>query len=436
MKLLERILIGILLVVAAVIVVHAPLTVWLGTVWPHWSEVVKAWKEILTAVALVLLVIAAVRRKQFGVLMNDRLMQLALIYAGLHFVMIGVFNTNLHQAGAGILIDLRYVLYFVVVYGALQLYPRYRKLFIQVFVWGAALVIGFGLLQIFVLPKDILAHIGYSKATIAPYLTIDKNQSYIRINSTLRGPNPLGAYAMAVLTMMLAYAVKYGRKLQSMQLLWLALGAIGIGLVLGASYSRSADIALVVAIFALFVVVVSRKTRGRLIVAAAALLIAAGIGLYAFRNTHFVSNVVLHINPSGGSSMNSNEGHAESLVTGMRRLAVQPLGEGVGSTGSASLGTQNALIIENQYLFIAHEVGWAGLVLFVWLFGEVLWRLWQRRASAFALGTFAVGCGLAVIGLLLPVWTNDTVSMVWWGMAAVALATGATATKAKKVKQR
>lgn len=429
MKLLERLLVGILLLVAAGIVVHAPLTVWLGTVWPHLNEVVKAWKELLMAVALVILVGVAVRRKQFGVLMNDRLMQLALVYAGLHFVMIGVFDTGLHQAGAGILIDLRYVLYFVVVYGTLQLYPHYRKLFMQVFGWGAVIVIGFGLLQIFVLPKDVLAHIGYGKATIQPYLTIDKNQSYIRINSTLRGPNPLGAYAVGVLTMLLAYALRVGRKLQSTQLLWLALGAIGTALVLGASYSRSADIALAVAVIAAFVVVVSQKARTRLIVGTLAVLVVVGLALYVFRDTHFVSNVVLHINPSGGSSVNSNEGHAESLIDGVRRLAVQPLGAGVGSTGSASLDTKNALIIENQYLFIAHEVGWLGLVLFLWLFGEMMYRLWQRRASAFALGTLATGCGLAVIGLLLPVWTDDTVSIVWWGMAAVALAAGA---KAKK----
>jgi len=424
-RLVERVLMGLLLVVAAGIVVHAPLTVWLGTIWPHGNEVVKAWKEILTAIALVLLVAVAIRKKQFNVLMNDRLMQVALLYAGLHFVMIGVLNTDLHQAGAGILIDLRYVLYFVVVYGALQLYPHYRRLFVQVFAWGAVVVVGFGLLQIFVLPADILAHIGYSKATIAPYLTIDKNQSYVRINSTLRGPNPLGAYAMAVLSMMLAYVLRYYRKLQSLQLLWLALGAIGAALVLGASYSRSADIALVVAVLATVLVVARQKARQRLVAATIAVLVVASVGLYMLRDTHFVSNVVLHINPSGGSSVNSNEGHAESLVDGVRRLVVQPLGQGVGSTGSASLDTKNALIIENQYLFIAHEVGWAGLALFLWLFGLVMARLWQRRASAFALGTFATGCGLAVVGLLLPVWTDDTVSIVWWGMAAVALATGA-----------
>ena len=59
----------------------------------------------------------------------------------------------------------------------------------------------------------------------------------------------------------------------------------------------------------------------------------------------------------------------------------------------------------------------------MWLFVEVMRRLWQRRVGALALGTFAAGCGLAVIGLLLPVWTDDTTSIVWWGLAAVAIAT-------------
>jgi hypothetical protein len=49
-------------------------------------------------------------------------------------------------------------------------------------------------------------------------------------------------------------------------------------------------------------------------------------------------------------------------------------------------------------------------------------RLWQRRTDWLALGLFSSGIGLALIGLLLPVWVDDTVSIVWWGLAAVAIA--------------
>ncbi|HRQ98131.1 MAG TPA: hypothetical protein PK265_02290, partial [Candidatus Saccharibacteria bacterium] len=79
------------------------------------------------------------------------------------------------------------------------------------------------------------------------------------------------------------------------------------------------------------------------------------------------------------------------------------------------------LIIENQYLFIAHEVGWLGLILFVSIYVAVLMKLWDRRKNYLALGVFASGIGLALIGLLLPVWVDDTTAIIWWGLAAIAL---------------
>ena len=70
---------------------------------------------------------------------------------------------------------------------------------------------------------------------------------------------------------------------------------------------------------------------------------------------------------------------------------------------------------------VAHEVGWLGLLLFAGLFYAVLRLLWCHRSDWLALGVFASGIGLAVIGLMLPVWADDTVSIVWWGLAAVSL---------------
>ncbi|MDB5184020.1 MAG: rane protein of unknown function [Candidatus Saccharibacteria bacterium] len=420
-RLFERILVGILLVVAAGIVVHAPLSVWLGTVWPHWAEVIKSWKELLMALALVLFIVIAAQRKMVTVLLNDRLMQLSLFFVGIHFLMIAAFDNGLHSAGAGILIDLRYVLYFVLVYGTLRLFPQYRKLFLQVFVGGAVVVIGFALLQLFVLPKDILTHIGYSKATIVPYLTVDQNPNYIRINSTLRGPNPLGAYAVIVLSFLVAYAVKHGRRLQYNQRLWLGILAAIAGLIVGTSYSRSSMIGLIVAIIVTLAAVATAKARKQLLTTMVIAIVVVGGLIFAFRDNSVISNVLLHDNPTGGSTVDSNAGHAESLVDGMKRFVVEPFGGGVGSTGSASIPTKAPLIIENQYLFVAHEAGWAGLIVFVWLFVEVMKRLWQRRAGVLALAVFASGCGLAVIGLLLPVWTDDTISIIWWGLAAVAV---------------
>jgi hypothetical protein len=104
-------------------------------------------------------------------------------------------------------------------------------------------------------------------------------------------------------------------------------------------------------------------------------------------------------------------------------MVAQPFGAGVGSTGSASLIGGEGFIIENQYLMIAHEVGWLGLGLFVWLYWCIMQALWRRRDSWLGLGVWASGLSLALIGFVLPVWADDVVSIVWWGLAALAIAT-------------
>jgi hypothetical protein len=165
----------------------------------------------------------------------------------------------------------------------------------------------------------------------------------------------------------------------------------------------------------------SRKLNRRAWIIGAVIIFAVIGGLFAATNSTFVSNVFLHENPLTGSSTNSNQGHISSLQDGILRFVVQPFGAGVGSTGSASLHTNAPLIIENQYLSTAHEVGWLGLAFFLMIFIGIMSRLWQRRSDWLALGVFASGIGLAAIGLLLPVWVDDTVAIVWWGLAAIAI---------------
>ena len=130
--------------------------------------------------------------------------------------------------------------------------------------------------------------------------------------------------------------------------------------------------------------------------------------------------------------MNSNDGHWSSLVHGTERLLVQPFGAGIGSTGSASLFGDQNVVIENQYLFTAHEAGWLGLVLFVAIFVIIMLRLWRGRRDWLSIGVFASGIGLALVGVIQPVWVDDTVSIVWWGLAAIALAGGTYVRKSTK----
>jgi len=205
-------------------------------------------------------------------------------------------------------------------------------------------------------------------------------------------------------------------------------------IVLWASYSRSALVAALISLGIIALIIFGKKIRPNWWAGLAALLIIFGGLLYVQKDSHFIQQVVLHNNPSGGSVRDSNEEHATSLEIGTERMLAQPLGAGVGSTGSASLFSDEPIIIENQYLFIAHESGWLGLLLFAYIFIAILWRSWQKKADWLALAVFSSGIGLACIGLLLPVWVDDTVGIIWWGLAGIALATKGNYAKRKQTK--
>lgn len=411
---------GIVIILAG-IVVHAPLSVWLGTVFPDASLLIKSWKELLMLALVPLAIMIVTRRRLWRELLSDWIFRIIIMYTALHLVLAAVMYQGVTATVAGLAIDLRYILFFGLVYVLIRVAPQYRSLLLKVAAVGAAIVVGFAALQVF-LPRDILSSIGYGKDTIAPYLTVDKNPDYVRVNSTLRGPNPLGAYAGMVLALLAALVIAKGRQFVRKYAVVLEILTVCSVVALWISYSRSALVAGVVAVGVVCAATIMRRLSRRSWIILSVIVCATIGGLIAGQNSSFVSNVLLHENPDGGSAISSNDDHVSSLQTGTDRLLRQPFGAGVGSTGSASLHGDSPIIIENQYLFIAHETGWLGLLLFVVVFGLVIVRLWQRRTDWLALGLFASGIGLALIGLLLPVWVDDTVAIVWWGLAAIAIA--------------
>ena len=417
---LEKIYIGILLVIFGGIVLHAPISVGFSTIWPDYGLLIKSWKEILMLIAGLMTIYLIYKKKRFDILRNPII--IAIVgYATLHLVTLLFMNQGLVASVAGLAIDLRYLLFFALVYIAMRLYPEYRKMFIRVGIAGALVVLVFALLQVFFLPYDVLRYIGYNKNTIIPYLVVDRNYSFIRINSTLRGPNPLGAYAGLVLVLIVAAIVKSKITKDKWPITVVGILSAGGVVALWSSYSRSALVGSVVAIIIVMVTAFWRKLSTKMWITISVFIILLGGGLFMARNTQFVSNVLLHQNPTSVSVTNSNVGHINSISDSTAQLLRQPLGAGIGSTGSASLLGNKSEIIENQYLFVAHEIGWLGLAIFVFIFASIQIRLWKLRNNWLALGVFASGIGLALIGILLPVWVDDTVAIIWWGLAAVAL---------------
>ena len=418
--LLEKTYLILLLVIFGGIVLHAPLSVGLGSLLPAYDLLIKSWKEIMLGVAAVLALVILSRRRQYGIL-KEPLILTSLGYGLLHVTILPFFQLGALQSIAGLLIDLRYVVFFVLVYIAARLFPVFRPLFLRVGLIGAFIVLLFGFLQVFILPPDVLKYIGYTINTIVPHLTVDQNPDYIRINSTLRGPNPLGAYAVIVLSAVVAWWLVNRRRLSRRTQLILGILLLAGVVVLWASYSRSALIAAVVALAVVVAVSLRHRISRRTWIVSSVIGLALIGGIIAARDTSIVSNVIFHEDPSESNQVNSNDGHLESLKDGAYRMATQPFGAGIGSSGSASLLGDDPLILENQYFFIAHETGWLGLMIFLLIFIGILTRLWTRRADWLALALLASGIGLAIIGLLLPVWVDDTVSLVWWGLAGLAI---------------
>ena len=408
---------GLLIAIMALIVVHAPLSVFIGSKIPAFALGIKAWKEIMIVIAALLVVLRYGQRlaRDFR---RDPLVILCGLYAVLHIVLaLPAANGGL-AAIAGLMVDLRYTAYFVLAYVVTRYNPRYRAWLWHTAAIGAAVVLGFLLAQ-FVLPVDFLKHLGYNEATIAPYMLVDMNPAFVRYNSTLRGPNPLGAYAIIVVSIAAAWWLIRAKKLRDKR--WLALPAFYsvVGLVaVWVSYSRSALMAVAGSIGLVAALRFGRRVSRRVWLASIGIMIACAAGLYLIRGTEFFHTVIIHDNPATGAHATSNDDHAKSLSAGIMRMAQQPLGAGVGTTGSAAAYGSTPYIIENQYVMVAHEVGWLGLVLFMVIYVLVLHGLWRQRRQWYAVGLWASGIGLAFVGIVLPVWADDTVSIVWWGLAA------------------
>jgi hypothetical protein len=323
----------------------------------------------------------------------------------------------------GVLLDLRFLLFFVITWLVTKkntvIFMNWRKLLL-----GPALaVMAFGLLQRFALPYDVLRHFGYGPDTIKPFETIDQKRAFVRIQSTLRGANPLGAY-LAVIITAIATVFTRVRPLVA-KLLWAAIGAAGL-LTLFYTYSRSAWIGTVVSV----VVLVGLGMRHRphlwrlsLTAVLICALVFAG-GLYVLRDNDYVQNTFFHTDEHSRSVSSSNHGHLTALKAGVEDITDSPLGGGTGTAGPASVHNTQApaRIAENYFVQIGQEVGVLGLVLFLAICALLARRLWRRDQDSLSRVLLSSLIGISVIGLFAHVWTDDTLAYVWWGFAGVAIA--------------
>lgn len=414
-------LIGLVLVAVPF---HAFLTVWGSALVGHYT-LLRVWDDA----ALLVLFCLAVRwlvhdtrlRSWF---MESLLVRLIGAYACLT-VLLGLVSLLKGDVSPkalmyGVLVNLRFLAWFLAVLLAAQRTSFLGRHWARLLLVPAAVVMVFGALQFTLLPHDFLAHFGYNKnTTIAPIETINHNARYIRVQSTTRGANPLGAYLVIVVS---AVGVLYmrGRRRTAAALL----GVLAL-FVLFASGSRSAWIGTVLSLAAV-AWMFTKTRRARVLLAAVSgglVVLAAGLFLLLHHNVA-LQNALLHTQDHSKVATTSNSAHASAVAQGVKDALHQPLGDGPGTAGPASVYNtrQPARIAENYYVQIAQETGWLGLVLFVSilaLVGFELYRLSPRSPLALVLCvSFA---GLAFVNLLSHAWADDTLAFLWWGLAGVAL---------------
>lgn len=415
---------GITLIILFAMPFHALLTVWASSIIGGHYITLRLWKEVLLLLCIIgTLYLITTDHKIRTHTLSRRLVWLILAYMLLNVVW-GLLALNQHDVSAkalgyGLIVNLRFLAFFLVTWAVALRMSRLRSHWQWIVYWPAMGVAAFGLLQIFVLPHDFLRHFGYGPLTIPPVETINHNEHYIRIASTLRGANPLGAYLIIPISLLTVLLLGKRRS-------WLQAGfLLELLVVLFFTFSRSAWIGAALSIGVVLLFSVHTRPARRVTVAVLAGLILIGAGLTAFfQHSPRYQNFVFHTQSGSPIKDTSNDGHLAALEQGARDLERQPLGHGPGTAGPASVyNTQHPpRLAENYFIQITQETGWLGLTLFVLINVGVGYLLWLRRADPLALSLFASLIGLTFINLLSHAWTDDTLAYVWWGLAGIAMA--------------
>lgn len=416
---------GLVIIILVLLPFHAFLTTWLGSKLGA-LDVVRTWKEALLLVGglLALAVIASdTSRRWRSLLRNGPFLWTVgfgcVVLAGVLLTLAsGKVTTEAMLYGTMIHLRLVASLCLAAIFALYDdtLWRHWRR----VLFWPAAVVVTFGLLQVFVLPLDFLTHFGYGPDTIPAFQTVDNKLEFQRIQSTLRGANPFGAYLVVVTTGLLVHLRKARRDYRALALL------AGSCMALFFTYSRSALIGLGLSVAVLLVVYGRRYLTRRTLLIGAAVMALLLAGVWWQRDNDFLQNTVFHSDETSVSAESSNEKRGEALSTSFGSVVDEPWGGGIGSAGPASVRNDLASprIAENHYLQTAQELGWIGLVVLLGLLVTVGRYLWRVRADDLALLLVASLVGLSFINLVSHAWADDTLMILWWVLCGVVVGRG------------
>ena len=381
----------------------------------------KAAKDVFLSLAVLLTIFLVYKHKK-----QNKIFTLLLILAiayGLQHLLVWFMQPEIYRPTAilGTVYNVRVVLFAVLGLGAALLAPNYltEKRVIRLVVIAGTTVAALGVIQYF-LPKDILTNFGYSVARgVKPAFFIDDKVNLPRIMSTLRDPNSLAVYLLVpiCLTISLLFTNKKARQLY--------VGALSLQLLaLFLTFSRAGWLGAIIAIGSLLALHFRswiHKHIKIISVSAVSAILVLGIGGYVLRDQYVVQNLILHSDESTKAGEDSNALHLRLAKDGAIASFKVPEGHGPGTAGIVSIQNPNGgTLTENYYIQISYEIGFVGLLIFIGIWGYVLYLL-QKKKGILASSLLASGIAYLALSMLMHLWTNEAVAAQWWIMVGVVI---------------
>lgn len=370
-------------------------------VWQSWKEVLSI---LLCGIALFLFLREKKPSQKTILLQPANIAALSIISGG--FAITLALQVDPVQSLYGYKVVLMPLVLFLIVQMARVHFSD--GLLTKIVLWPSYAVAILALLQEFFIPISWWSAIGYGENTIRPLQLVDPAVKSIRAFASLGGPNQLGAYLILPFSLSLVQFFRTRKLIYGVGTL-LTLGGVIV------SFSRSAWLGLLVAVFACVVIFGNKLIR--MITASVLALVVASFLIFAasiparLQNTQ-LQYFLLHGRYNEAQQIEGSDyGRINALESGVTSIKEHPWGNGLGTAGPASFRSDTPVITENWYLQIAIEIGLIGLVLFGVFFIDNI-RYLLRLDSVFAKVLSASILGLLVTNLFLHAWADSTLGIM------------------------
>ena len=394
----------------------------------------KAAKDVFLGLAVLLTIFLVYANKKQNKIFT-LLTVLAIAY-GIQHLLVWFMHPDIYRPTAilGTVYNTRVVLFAVLGMGAALLAPNYltQKRVIKLVVIAGTIVAALGVVQYF-LPKDILTNFGYSVARgVKPAFFIDDKVNLPRIMSTIRDPNSLAVYLLVpiCLTISLLFTNKKNKQLY--------IGALFLQiLALFLTFSRGGWLGAIIAVGSLLALHFRSWIHKHMKIITVSLVsgfLILGVGGYILRDQYVVQNLILHSDESTQASEDSNELHIRLAKEGAIASIKTPEGHGPGTAGIVSIqNPSGGTLTENYYVQISYEVGIVGLILFLSIWGYILYVL-QKHKGILASSLMASAIAYLALSILMHLWTNEAVAAQWWILAGITIGLSMEGKKQAKAK--